>query len=580
LRDYERGMRGINAELARGNLELSKAQLDEFHRERQRTEKKRGIASAGVERDRTDKRALDQYDAARAGIAGNVAGDANYPALDEARPGGIQPPELKGGGEVGMLAELMEEARAAGRVDEYLALREALRQVESEGIVEVLRAARTGANETQLRDIYNSKGQDKVTRVVKRKEKDGRIVLEGYKPDGSMVEMDVDQWEAALGLKPKQKWKAEGGIAIEENSGAIRELPPSKQFAPNSYFLTTKDADGNERIFDLREMKYVDGQGNAVDGGLSRKDADGILSALTKLFKVSDIESMTEEGREKMGRALGIATQIYKNGAVDSQGRKLTPAEAAAVAGDVVDGRLSEADAIKRFLPPKPAANKGAKPPIEGARQASDGKWYVQKEGKWHQWVPEANAAPTHAGPAQPAAAAPKSGMRAVKPPVQTPERMPIVGGINDAVADSVGGIGRVLRGESGVKPLPAEAPIEGRPLPAPDSAVTDFTGQTSGGIAPAAPRTQEQIQDTGSGVPIPADIKAMTDEQIATESLTLNKDLDRLHESIERAKKLSNEAMLRRLENERTEKIRRLNMLQREIRDNRRVRGIGVAHG
>lgn len=574
LRDYEREMRGVNSELTRGNLEITRAQLDDFHRERARTETKRGIAAESVGRDQADKAALDQYDAARAGIAGNVPGDANYPALDEARPGGIQPPELKGRGEAGMLAELMEEARAAGRVDEYLALRETMRQVESEGIVDVLRAARTGANETQLRDIYNARGADKVVRVVKRTDEEGRIVLEGYKQDGSMVEIDVDQWETALGLKPKQEWDVKDGVMFEKGSGPGSAVEIGKQYAPNSYFLTTKDADGTDRIFDIRTMKYVDQAGNEVGGvpGLSRKDADGILSALTKLFKVSDIESMTEEGREKLGRALGIATQLYKNGAVDSQGRKLTPAEAAAVAGDVVDGRLAEADAVKRFLPKKPVAATGGKPPVEGARQANDGKWYVQKDGKWHQWVPEANAAPTPE-PAKPAAT-PKSGMRPVKPPAQTPNRMPIVGGINDAVSETVGGIGeavsegvggvaRVLRGEAGVRPLPAEQPIEATPLPppAPPPASTDFSGR---GIAPAATP------------------KDMSDEQIVTESMALNKDLDRLHDSIERAKKLNNEAMLRRLERERTEKLRRLNMLQKEIQENRRVRSLdaGVAHG
>lgn len=310
---------------------------------------------------------------------------------------------------------------AQGRGDQagyehYSTLRD---KAEKEGVIDVLQALQGNPDMTgdELARISNAKGNYKVDTFKTQKvmDKDGKVTDVNITPikDGQPVATYSLNRKAQLyGLTVKPKYDIKEGYRLNETTGEVEALPErDKQFAPNTYFEkieeTSADGTKRQRLIDLRNGTDVTPDGKHVDNGISRQDNEQILSSVKSLYKISDLESMDDTGRTKLGQAIGVATQLYKNGAVDRQGRKLSTNEVAALAGDIVDGRLKPEDAQRLYLPhggrvSAPAAGGGnaEAPPMEGARKAKDGNWYLQKEGKWYQVVGDAPAA--KGAPAEP----------------------------------------------------------------------------------------------------------------------------------------------------------------------------------
>jgi hypothetical protein len=76
---------------------------------------------------------------------------------------------------------------------------------------------------------------------------------------------------------------------------------------------------------------------------------------------------------EKAVNALEAKEETKRTPTVtNAEGKTVAAPESPQAGGEVVSGKVGE----------RPA--RAEKPPVEGARKAKDGNWYVQKEGKWN----------------------------------------------------------------------------------------------------------------------------------------------------------------------------------------------------
>jgi len=346
-RERERARRPIEEEIESGKVE-------DYRRGRKTAEKVRGIAATYAGRAKADKAAL--------------AGD-----------GGIMPAEPSG--EFQKFLDVAAAYEEEGNIAEAHRMRQAAKSLRDEGMIDVLKAATRGASGEEIRDIFNAAGTERVSKVVRREE-DGKIILEGHRPDGSVVTVDVQDWMGKLGMLPKKEFDIKEGHVIEKGTGTTRELPErGGKFALGTNFekLKFKNPDGSEieRLVDLRNGQFVTPGGQPEAGAKSpfnladKEVADRMLKYLTAAK--GQMEGWDPKREEQVQQAYQFAEDLIRKQAMDG-GAYITPERAAHLGKSVVAGVLKPEDLTKLLQIPRAGAPAGAGARAPGAAGQGDGR--------------------------------------------------------------------------------------------------------------------------------------------------------------------------------------------------------------
>lgn len=222
--------------------------------------------------------------------------------------------------------------------------REASKQMQNSGMLEVTRAVLMGAPAEDVMQIYNASGNDKLANL--KLDADG--LYRGMNVKGEPREIEPKKWGTIFGLiKPDEFDMNARGDVLNKRSGNVNRAPEAP-LKPNDYLYKYSAGDGQgDIVIDTRNGKIISG---SAPGGVSRKDLNDFQEQLNDYFKPGELERLDPENRTKWAQAAGIGHQLLYSGAVDQQtGRKLSPKE---IAGRVTEAYAGEptAEAVAQRL--------------------------------------------------------------------------------------------------------------------------------------------------------------------------------------------------------------------------------------
>jgi len=275
-----------------------------------------------------------------------------------------------------------------------------------------------GTDFSMYAKIYNDMVNDG-TNVEVQADKDGGYRLVGTGRDGSQIDRKIKDAQEMRGLvnqlfdpkamrqlemqKAAKLWEADVDVrkqtAIEGvKHGNAVELEKTKAGLKEPEVVKRGMGEGKpDQVGTLKDGKISwQTPGDTPPGSepLDKKTTDAMRTTIMGLYKVSDMESMSPDIRQKVGSALTFGSQLLQSNQGMESGKRLDINTAAKIASDLADGSLKEmrfndkdgnewrgveVGGVRYVLDPAPV--KAGKP---GQREVTgkigDASWKVSKE--------------------------------------------------------------------------------------------------------------------------------------------------------------------------------------------------------
>lgn len=322
-------------------------------------------------------------------------------------------------GTAGIYHNVAQAALASGDLGTYENARAASKALQDEGWGKIAMAALTGAPPDQTEQQFNALGVAKMVPGSLEYGKDpktGDIIASAINvSDGKRYPFNATQYAKlhglikteAIKLGPNEKAVTQGGAEIASNP--VDQYKASGNIIYNSKTGAWQDVDtkGEWKLGTIVEgNNEVPVEINTKNGSINRLGKGGVRTGLE-----AKISQPTTPGAPVMVTMPGGAVAEFKP------------------ATEATPGKTNWLSANEPGKPAQPATletitqTEPEQPPVQGARKAADGKWYVRQGDGYAEVIPK--AATTPSGTPGPAAPAPKAA--AAKPMQPTPKAAPDV---------------------------------------------------------------------------------------------------------------------------------------------------------